>query len=305
MFLFGLLSIPMMFTTHKAAGEWFSGKQLGMANAILAMGMGIGNTVGAMISATVLSPLLGGWRNVMFAYGAIAVIICFLWLTARSRPGPTETSQPASMVPFREALSHVIRIKPVWLLALFKLCINSYVCGFMGYLPLYLRGIGWPDVSADGALATLAAASVIGVIPLSVLSDRIGLRKIVLYLVVAMIIIGVSLLSIFGGSATWVAVVMVGLVQESFFALAITMIMETRGIGATYAGTALGLGTTMSGLGGFFGPPIGNRLAEINPRFGFAFWAAMAAAGLVVFRFVEETGWKKRGTENTLDGHAI
>ena len=67
--------LEMAFATHKAASEWFSGKQLGLANGLLAMGMGVGFTLGAMISATVLSPILGNWRNVMFAYGILAIVI--------------------------------------------------------------------------------------------------------------------------------------------------------------------------------------------------------------------------------------
>jgi len=295
MFLFGLVCIPLTFTTHKAAGEWFSGQQLGLANGILAMGMGLGTTTASMFSATVFSPLLGGWRNVMFLYGALAAVIGVLWLMARRRPAEGEVAHSTETVPFRQALSHVTRLRAIWILSLFMLCINAYVCGVVGYLPLYLRDIGWTAVSADGALAALTGASVLGVIPLTILSDRIGLRKIIIYLAIFMIIVGVTLLSLFTGPAVWLAAVMVGIVQEAFFALLITMIMETRGVGATYAGTALGLATTFGGLGGFFSPPIGNRLAEINPRFAFLFWGAMIAVLLFFFRFIEETGWKKKG----------
>ncbi|OGO24819.1 MAG: hypothetical protein A2144_09635 [Chloroflexi bacterium RBG_16_50_9] len=295
MFLFGLFTIPLSFATHKAAGQWFSGRQLGLANGILAMGMGVGTTVGALVSATVLSPWLGGWRHLMFAYGVIAIVVGFLWLSARRNPGSGEASLSTETVPFRQALSHVVRIRSVWLLALFQLCIYGYSSGIIGYLPLYLRSIGWTPVSADGALTTFNAASVVGVIPLSLLSDRIGRRKVVIYLAVLMVIIGVSLLSAFGGKIVWPSVLFAGVVQEAFFALSITMVMETEGVGARYAGTALGLMTTLAGIGGFFSPPVGNRLAQINPSFAFIFWLALAVVALGIFRFVEETGWRKKG----------
>lgn len=293
MFLFGLFTVPLSFYTHKAAGEWFSGRQLGLANGILAMGMGFGITLGTMISATVLSPLLGGWRNLMFVYGAVAVVIGFLWLQTRRNPSQGEAVHSTETASFRQALSHITHIRAVWLLALTQMCIYGCRMGFTGYLPLYLRGSGWTGVSADGALAALSAASVVGVIPLSLLSDRIGLRKVILYSAILSIIIGVGLLSVFGGVIVWPLVILVGIVQEGFVAVLITMIMETEGVGAAYAGTALGLNTTMSGLGGFLAPPLGNRLAEINPSFAFIFWSALAAAALFAFYFVKETGWKK------------
>jgi MFS family permease len=294
MFLFGLFTVPLSFATHKAAGEWFSGRQLGLANGILAMGMGFGITLGSMISATVLSPLLGGWRNIMFVYGAVAVVIGFLWLQTRRPPSQGEAAQSTGTVSFRQALLRVMRIRSVWLLALVQMCLFGCRSGLTGYLPLYLRESGWTAVSADGALAALSAASMVGVVPLSLLSDRIGLRKVILYPVILMTILGVGLLSVFGGVIVWPLVILVGIVQEGFVAVLITMIMETEGVGAAYAGTALGLNTTFSGLGGFLAPSIGNGLAEINPSFAFLFWSFLATAALFVFHFVEETGWKKR-----------
>jgi MFS family permease len=87
--------------------------------------------------------------------------------------------------------------------------------------------------------------------------------------------------------------ILVGISVESLAAVLITMVMETAGSGGTYAGTALGLGTTLALLGNFFAPPVGNRLAVINPSFAFIFWSGMALVGLIISFFVRETGWKK------------
>jgi MFS family permease len=294
MLLFGFFCVPLTFATHKAAGEWFSGRQLGLANGILAMGIGVGATVGSMISATVLSPLFGGWRNLMFVFGAIAVVISLLWFQSRRNPYHEKAASSTGTVPFRQALSHVIHIRAAWLLILAQMCIAGSRAGFSGYLPLHLRLVGWPPVNADGAMATLSAVSVVGVIPLSLLSDRLGLRKVVMYPAILLTIIGLGLLSVFTSGIVWLAVIMVGIFQELLAAIMITMIMETEGIGTVYAGTALGLSTSVSGLGGFFSPPLGNGLAEINQSFAFIFWAAIDVAALFIFYFVRETGWKKQ-----------
>jgi hypothetical protein len=75
-----------------------------------------------------------------------------------------------------------------------------------------------------------------------------------------------------------------------------TTTIETKGVGAAYAGTALGLAITVARLGEIISPLIGNSLATINPSLAFVFWAALAAAGLVCSYFLKETGWRSKNS---------
>ena len=132
LFLFGLLTATIPPVVHKACGIWFSGRRLGLANGVVSMGMAVGFTIAAMISATVLSPALGGWRNVLFLYGGISVVIGILWLLTRSQPEQAESSENEVVtVPFRQALSRVARNRGAWLLGLIlvepHLCIQDRV----------------------------------------------------------------------------------------------------------------------------------------------------------------------------------
>ena len=295
MFLFGLLNASTPINVHKVAGIWFPGRQLGLANGILSLGMGLGFTAGAMISATILSPLLGGWRNVLFLYGAVSIGISLLWLLTRSEPGRLESpTDYVSTVPFRRALSRVVRIRGVWLLGLILLCRMACSTGMIGYLPLYLRELGWTAASADGALAASNSASMMVAIPMVLLSDRLGSRKVVLFGAMLVTAISVALLSVVGGAMLWVLVIMANITRDGFMAVIITMITEKEGVGAMYVGTALGLAMTFSRVGGIVSPPLGNSLAGINPGLPFIFWAGWAAAGLFGFYFVKETVRKQR-----------
>ena len=76
------------------------------------------------------------------------------------------------------------------------LAYQSCVTGMQGFLPYYLENNGWAVISAGGALAAYTAAATIGVIPLSILSDRIGSRKIPLLAAFLAAIIGIGLLSV-------------------------------------------------------------------------------------------------------------
>jgi len=295
LFLFGLLNAVIPPIVHKTCGVWFSGRHLGLANGVVAMGMAVGFTVGAMISATVLSPLLGGWRNVLFLYGAISVVISVLWLLTRSEPNQIEQStDSASTVPLRQALSRVVRIRDVWFLGFILVGQSGCIQGMLGYLPLHLRKIGWTGASADGALAAFHAISMIGVIPIALLSDRLGSRKAVLFAATLMTAIGVGLLSIANVTMVWASVIVAGIVRDGFMAVFMTTIIEIDGVGAAYAGTAMGLVMTLSRLIAFLSPPIGNSLADTNPGLPFVFWAALAAVALFCFYFTMERKQRRR-----------
>jgi hypothetical protein len=58
------------------------------------------------------------------------------------------------------------------------------------------------------------------------------------------------------------------------------MIFETKGVGTAYAGTAIGLASTISMVGAFLAPPIGNSLDSINSGAPLIFWGCLAAAGI-------------------------
>jgi hypothetical protein len=149
------------------------------------------------------------------------------------------------------------------------------VRGMFGYLPLYLREIGWTAASADGTLAAFHGASIVGAIPITLFSNRLRSRKVVLLTTTLMTAIGVGLLSITTGPMVLASVLMAGIVRDGFMAILLTMVMETGGVGATYSGTATGLVLTFSRIGNFASPPIGNSISSISPGLPFVFWAAL------------------------------
>lgn len=288
-FLSGLLSPVIPMNVHKTCSVWFSGRRLGLANGVVATGMAFGFMVGSMISATVLSPWLGGWRNVLFFYGAISIAVSVLWRLMRTAPGDVESSaSDVSTMSLRQALSHLVRLRNVWLLGLAILGVGGCVQAMLGYLPLYLREIGWTGAGADGALAAFHGISMISAIPITMLSDRIGLRKVILIIASLTTSVGVGLLSVADGTTIWIAVILAGMVRDGFMALFITMITETEGVGPELTGTAMGLVMIASRIGNLIAPPLGNSLADVDLGLPFVFWAALATVAFFGFYFVKE-----------------
>ncbi len=281
-FLTGLVSAAIPMNLHKICAIWFSGRRLGSANAVIAGGMALGFMIGSLISATVLSPWLGSWRNVLFLYGGIAVLMSIPWALTRVAPAERERLARGSRPSIRRTLSHVTRLRDVWILGIALLGVGGGVQGLLGYLPLYLRGIEWSATRADASLAGFHAISLLAVFPLALLSDRIGSRKKLLVAATLMVAAGIGLLSIVDGVVIWIAVLMAGAVRDGYMAVFMTTATELDGVGAEYAGTALGLAMTLSRVGGLIAPPLGNSLAVYGPRAPFVLWAAMALLGLIV-----------------------
>ena len=281
-FLFGLLTPFFTMNTLKACGLWFPRGQLGLASGFLSMGMALGFLVGSLISATILSPWLGGWRNVLYLYGFASMLLSIPWYFTPPDPHPLGFSTGhTGRLSMRQALTRVARLRNVWLLGIAILGIGGCIQGTLGYLPLYLRGVGWPPLDADGATAALHTASLICVVPIAMWSDRLGSRKKILLGAALAILLGISLLAFATGPLVWVAVVLAGFVRDGFMAVFMTMIIETDRVGPLYAGSATGLVMVFAGIGNLVAPPLGNSLAGIAPGLPFLFWAALAGLGLI------------------------
>ena len=285
----GLFPMAAPMNVHKSCGVWFAGPRLGMANGVVSAGMAFGFLLGSLISATYLSPLLGGWRNVLLFYGALAVVVGVLW--AFTRPEPTASGSTAASparLSLRDSLLRVARLRNVWLLGVAMFGVGGAIQGSLGYLPLYLRNQGWEPGAADNALGSFHFASLLFTLPLAVLSDRLGMRRPLLLVAALMFTVGFGLLSVVQGIVIWLVVIFAGITRDGYMATLMTLIIELRGVGPAFAGTATGLIMAISRIGSVVAPPIGNSLEAIGPGVPFLFWAALALVGWVALTAVRE-----------------
>ena len=284
--------LPIILT--KQIAIWFKEKNFALANGIGAMGMGLGLMLGPMISATILSPLLGGWRNVLLLYGVVSVAIGILWLFFGRKPKKVaSTIGYPNAASIRLGLSKLLRIRALWLIGLTIMLRTACVTGMMGYLPLYLRDRGLTAASSDNTLAIFFAASTIFVIPLSSLSDKLGSRKAILFPSLLVTSLCVGLLPLAQGITLWLLMILAGIFFDGFMAVISAMLLETDKVGLEYSGTALGLVFTIAQFGSVISPPLGNSFASTNPALPFVFWAALGVVALLPFIFTRETTSKR------------
>ncbi len=289
MFLFGLVVAMVPSVVPKVTAVWFSRRHLNITNALINVAWSIGAMTGTMLSATIFSPLFGSWRYVLLLFGVPSMIVGLLWLWTGKEPVKSELSiTDLKEVSFRQALFHVIRLKEVWLIGLISLTQWGANTGLIGYLPLYLRTIGWTPTLADGAITILIGVSCIGIIPTIYLSDRFGSKIGVLFLSILIMSVSLGLLSIVHGPAIWGLLILVSFFRSGGSALLIVLTIEMKGVGSTYGGTAIGLASTMGMFGAFIAPPLGNSLADVNVGFPFISWAILSVLALPAILVIKE-----------------
>ncbi len=284
--LFCGASIALVFpNVPKVASLFFPPNQVGLATGILVAGFALGGVLATALSATVLMPWLGSWRNVLFFYSAICVLLGVIWLavmrTTVSSTTPVSTGTPLPRVTFRKSLTTVLSVRDTWLLTIGNLGIVGSYISLNGYLPTYLEKAGLPKSLGDTMVSTLFVASIFGAILIPALADRLGRRKLVLVIVAIITFVSTLSLAVSNAALFWLLIPIIGAGTQGVGTLIFVQAVQTKGIGMQYAGTTLGLVGSFANLGGFILPFFGGKLAERSQSLPFVFWSVMVlfAAG--------------------------
>ena len=283
-FLFGMVQpiLPMNFV--KLNREWFASRQLGLAAGVMSAGFATGLMLGSRLSATVLSPWLGGWRNVLIFLGLCAILLSVVWYFVHPpNPAPRKRA-PMDIRAMLRSLRAVARYRELWVISLAVFGVLGLMRGVVGYVPTYLRQIGWGAVDADTALTVFFFCSLIGVVPLSHLSDRLGNRRLVMAFGTSMMSIGTALMFLVGDSfwGVLLAMAVAGCCFDSFMALKGASITEVEGLELALMGSALGFGGVWQNLGTSITPPLGNALSALGLHAPFLLWAGSGVFATVV-----------------------
>ena len=137
-------------------------------------------------------------------------------------------------------------------------------------------------------MTIFSGLGVLGVIPMVCYSDKIGSRKPIMIFTTVVLALCIGLIPIAGTVGTWILLLVCGLIRTAVSALANTMIFETKGLGATYGGTAIGLTNTLGMLGAFAAAPIGNSFSSISNDMPLVFWAGLTIRGLPLLLLLKE-----------------
>lgn len=289
MFLSGA-SIALVFPTLQKTGGMFPRREQGLATGLLVSGFLVGGVLATALSATVLMPLLGSWRNVLFAYSGLAALAGAIWLLMVK--GPAENPKglatvPAPKVSVRECVRVVFRVKDTWLLALGNMAVVGSFIALTGYLPTYLEQATQSKTMADTMSSTLFGASIVGAILVPTLADRLRASRAVLVAASFVAFAGIMAMPFAGAPLFWVLVPLAGASIQGAGTLVVTRIVQMKEVGFAYAGTALGLVGGLCNFGGFVMPAVGGPLAEVNQSWPFILWALLVLLGAGCFALLK------------------
>jgi len=296
MFLCGIAITAVIPNFTKVVSLLFPPRQLGLAMGILNTGVNIGGILTTALGATFILPLVGTWRNVLFLYAVIGVILGIIWLLAVSNIKQSHTIANTDSIVKKDSvyktLGRIIRLKNMWLLMVASMLLAGSFLALLGYMPIYLEYTGVPKSTGDTISSTIFTAGILGSLVIPVLSDRIGSRKIVL--LVCTIIIGVSiyLLSISDTTFFWILIPLIGAMFMGAIAVSIAIPLEMKEIGPIYGSSAAGILIASHNIGGFLWPLLGGKLAEINHSWPFIFWAMLVLVATLCLLFIDETSQK-------------
>lgn len=288
-FLFGMFQPVIPLNMIKLNRQWFAPNQLGLASGVMSAGFATGLMLGSRLSATVLSPMLGGWRGVLIFLGVLGVIVGVLWVIVHPPMEKSKAQRPNIQSIFAN-LRFVMRYRELWRYTIAVFGVLGLMRGLVGYVPTYLREIGWAATDADTAITLFFLASLVGVVPMTHISDRIGNRNIVMILATMSMAIGTCLMFVVSDSfiGVMVAMVIAGLFFDTFMALNGASITEIDGLDMAMMGSALGFMGMMQNIGATVIPPLGNTLTTISLDTPFLLWAASGVLALSALVFIRK-----------------
>ena len=282
MFLYGLVAPALPPILHKTGAYLFSERK-GISTVTISTGFALSLFLGSIYTATVLSPAFGGWRNLLIYFGGFALIFAVIWafIPKLAFADPTSPDKPFFVAIFN-SLRHVLRVREVWYIGIASLFYWGCVRGFIGYTPLYLRGLGWEPASADRTLSLFFLGSLIFAIPSTYISERFNQRQTLLILASALGGLGVGLMGTGNPTLIIVGAMTAGALFDSYMANHQAALLDLKGI-SVFTGSVLGLIVMYREIGGFLSPPVGNWLAQFDTGIPFYFWGALGILAAVVY----------------------
>lgn len=286
MFLFGAAVGLTRLNFPRVLSQWFPSKRLGMVNGISGAGGAFGAAVSMGVSAAIVAPLVGGWRNIVFLLGGLTFLLATLWvLLIRERI--SDRHSVAGMTVAFKGLAYVLRLKTIWVLSFISLLLFGHAQSWTSHMPGFFETAYDMTNAAAGRLVSISLfgavfASIIG----PTISDRIGYRRRVM--LIACVIGGVMniLQGSFLGPVLYVILLVMPFGVGSISPLLFTVPFELRGLRPAIAGSAVGMIFAFQNLGAFVYPILSGKLIDLFGPNYYPYFFAQALAFAVIFLLV-------------------
>ena len=294
MLLFGVAMGLALPNFPRALSQWFPPNHRGMVNGIAVAGSAFGAAVSMAISASVLGPWLGGWRNIVLILGGITFVMAVLWLILVKERIFDETSALTLASVFK-GFGLVLRSWPVWIMSIISLLLVGHVQSWASHMPgFFEHKYGMTNAMAGQLVSVTLFSAIVASVLGPTISDRMGLRKPALLVACVIGAIANLVQGSFLGPVLIVILIILPFGLGTISPLLFTIPFELKGLHHSIAGAAVGMIYTFQNIGAFLYPILSGKLIDLfAPNYNAFFVAQMLAFGIsffLIWRLLPETG---------------
>ena len=236
----------------------------------------VGDLAGPLIAGALLGVvswrwIMGGGTPVLLLLGVIVLIL--LWNVGGPKPGPINlvSNLKSQMISLRESF----RGTGMWSIFIVSAVRGMGDRSYIFFLPFYLRqelGMGFFMVSVHVSL--VAAPGIVSGPVFGALSDRIGRKLIIAFLMLIAVVLSITTIIAGGGLLMTLSIGLFGLFHSSVNSLtqaAAIDVAEGRGLDATFMGLMWGSNAAFSAAAAGV---LGILINRYNDDWGIAFYSA-------------------------------
>ncbi|MCB1511830.1 MAG: MFS transporter [Hyphomicrobiaceae bacterium] len=254
--LFGIGGPIVSTGAPKVVAQWFKGRERGLAMGIYITGPALGAMLALSTTHTVLIPVFGDWRGVMWVWAAASLVAGAIWFALAQTAAMRASDVTSAAGPQQGQLAVVmelLRLPSVRILLLMSIGIFAFNHGLNNWLPEILRDKGMSAAAAGYWASVPTLIGLVGSLTIPRLATPARRYLILIGLCVAAVI-ATLLLRADPGGVLAIGLVAQGIARSSLMTIAILALVETPEIGERRAGVASGMFFAAAEVGGAGGP---------------------------------------------------
>jgi sugar phosphate permease len=278
-FVLGLAEGGMLPVVLTMISHWFPDEERGRANATMIMFVPIAGMITAPLSGVIISAL--DWRYLFIIEGIISGLMLLVWwFMVSDRPQDAKWLSDRERAYIQNAMhaeQHeiiksgsvhnsfrtVLKSKFLWFLIALNFFYQTGIYGYTLWLPTILKNLTHGDMGRVGLLAIFPyLAMMVGMLTVSVLSDRTGKRKPFVVIPLTLFATCLFLSVTFRDSVELSYLFLIGSGMCLQAAAGVFWTIPARLFNAEVAGGVRGLINALGNLGGFCGPYIVGALIQ-------------------------------------------
>ncbi len=291
-FLFGLTTVAREPARSLFIRQWIQPGEIMLANASMNLLWGI-SAIGFVLIPFILELLDNSWRNTMYLFAGISLLLAFVWqLLGRERI----TEEYAADIRSRESspITSIIKYKELWLLGIGVIGVDITFSAMAVFWPSFMLdtyNVSLKVTASVWAISGLvSAAAAMGI---SILARKADVKRLILVLC-GVVVTASSIGMLFTGSIVYL--VLLGVANGLsfvFFPILMTIPFELPGIKPREVAVANGFIDTFFVAGAMLGPILAGVLQEASGSLRTAlvvtsfFALTLTACGLLLPRSLD------------------